>query len=294
MKVRFYGVRGSLPTPGPTTVRYGGNTPCVEVTVPESDELFIIDAGTGIRELGGRLASKRGKPINLFISHTHWDHIHGFPFFVPIYMPHHTVKVYGPTNDSLDLSLQDVLTKQMEYSVFPVRFGDLQASISYTAMKRGTTMMGGVEVTAHPLNHPVLTLGYSLAYNGCRVVYQSDHEPYYNLFSDEDPDANSFIDELNREIVEFARDADLLIADAMYTPEEYETHRGWGHSSTFHVLERAIEAGAKRLAVFHHDPIHSDDFLDRHLDVLHKEAETRNANVEIFIAAEGEEIDLGG
>ncbi len=293
MKVIFYGVRGSLPAPGPSTVRYGGNTPCIEVVIPESDQIFILDAGTGIRELGGKLASKRDKTINLFISHTHWDHIHGFPFFVPIYMPHHKINVFGPTSDSLDLSLHDVLTRQMDYSVFPVRYGELQATITYSAMKRESRMFGDVEVTARPLNHPVLTLGYSVAHNGRRVVYQSDHEPFYNLFSDAAEDANSFIDELNREIEEFSAGADILIADSMYTPEEYDTHRGWGHSSWKHVLNRALKAKVKRLAIFHHDPAHNDDFMDRLGVEIAAEVARLGNPFELLIAREGMEIDLG-
>jgi phosphoribosyl 1,2-cyclic phosphodiesterase len=292
MKVCFYGVRGSLPTPGPSTVRIGGNTPCVEVSVPDCDQVVVLDAGTGIRELGLKLAAKRDKTINLFISHTHWDHIQGFPFFVPIYMPHHTVNVFGPTSDSVDLSLHDVLTRQMDYSVFPVRYGELQATITYTAMKRESRMVGPFEVTARPLNHPVLTLGYSVRHGNHRVVYQSDHEPFYNLFADSGEEANSFIDELNSEIVEFARGADLLIADSMYTPEEYETHRGWGHSSTLHVLERAIQAGCKRVALYHHDPIHTDEFMEKVEADMRAEAARRGSNVDVFVAREGLEVDL--
>ncbi|MBL4889404.1 MAG: MBL fold metallo-hydrolase [Candidatus Lindowbacteria bacterium] len=293
MKARFYDVRGSLPTPGPNTVRYGGNTPCVEVQIPESDQIFIIDAGTGIRELGNKLASQRDTVINLLISHTHWDHIHGFPFFVPIYLPHHTINVLGPTSDSLDLSLQDVLTKQMEYTVFPVRFGDLQATISYSAMKKETLKFGDVSVTAHPLNHPVLTLGYRIEHQGKTLVYQSDHEPFYNLFSEEDESAGGFIEELNQEIVDFAKDADLLIADAMYTPKEYETHRGWGHSNTHHVLDRAIAANVKNVVLYHHDPNHTDEFMDGVLEDLKSEAEKKGAtDLGIFVAEEGKEFDL--
>lgn len=293
MKVHFYGVRGSLPTPGPSTVRYGGNTACIEVIVPESENIFIIDAGTGIRELGGKLASKRDKVINLFISHTHWDHIQGFPFFVPLYMPHHKVKVFGPTNDSLDLSLHDVLTKQMDYSVFPVRYGELQATLSYTAMKKETLMIGDVEVTARPLNHPVLTLGYSISHRGKRIVYQSDHEPFYNLFSDGAEEADSFINELNQEIVDFAAGCDLLVADAMYTADEYEKHRGWGHSSIMHVLDRAIAAKCRKLAIFHHDPLHNDAFMDKvHDDLMIEKRKRKADHLDIIIAQEGMEVNL--
>lgn len=292
MKVHFYGVRGSLPTPGKDTVRYGGNTSCVEVIIPDSDQIMIIDAGTGIHKLGNRIAPMRNKTINLFISHTHWDHIQGFPFFAPIYMPHHKINVYGPTNDHLGVSLQDILTtRQMDYAVFPVRQPELQASISFVPMKKETTMIGDIEVMAHPHNHPVLTLGYSIAHRGRRVVYQSDHEPYLNPFPDA-AETDRFAEEQNQIIVEFAAGADLLIADATYTPAEYETHRNWGHSSTLHVLERAIAAKVKRLVLFHHDPMHSDDFLDKHLAEVRAQAEARGAQFDITMAREGEEIDL--
>ncbi|HBW47386.1 TPA: MBL fold metallo-hydrolase [bacterium] len=292
MKAIFYGVRGSLPTPGKNTVKYGGNTSCIEIVIPDSDQIFIIDAGTGIRELGNKLAAKRDKTINLFISHTHWDHIHGFPFFVPIYMPHHKINVYGPAHDSLDLSLHDVLTRQMDYSVFPVRYGELQAEIQYTAMKRETKKFGDVEVTARPLNHSVLTLGYSISHKGKKVVYQSDHEPFHNLFSESIDETDSFINELNEKIVNFARGADLLIADSTYTPEEYETHRGWGHSSWMHVLDRAIAAEVKTLAIFHHDPAHNDLFMDKMSSDIKVEAEKKGVKFKIVTAMEGMELEL--
>lgn len=294
MKVVFHGVRGSLPTPGPGTVRYGGNTPCVEVVIPESDQAFVIDAGTGIRELGLKLIRQKPRAINLFISHTHWDHIQGFPFFTPIFIPSYVVNVFGPTHDQVELSLHDVLTNQMHYSVFPVRYAELQASLTFTAMGRQETkIFGDVEVTAHPLNHPVLTLGYRITHAGRTVVYQSDHEPWTNLFADDSDDmVNQTVAQYNQMIVDFARDADLLIADSMYTDKEYETHRQWGHSSVGHVLERARASNVKRLALFHHDPIHNDEIMDSIVAEAVERARGMGS-FEVFAAKEGMEVDLG-
>jgi phosphoribosyl 1,2-cyclic phosphodiesterase len=292
VKVRFYGVRGSLPTPSPETVRYGGNTSCIEIIVPESDQIFIFDAGTGIRPLGQKLARLQDKTINLFISHTHWDHIQGFPFFMPIYMPHHKVNVFGPTHDSVNLSLHDVLTRQMDYSVFPVRYGELQAKLTYNAMSREERVFGEVKVEAMPLNHPVLTLGYRLTHRGKSVVYQSDHEPFHDLFMDGSEDGGAFVERLNGGVMEFARGADILIADSMYTAEEYTTHRGWGHSSIEDVIDRAVKAEVKRLAIFHHDPSHNDDFMDRVETHAKEKVAERGSPIEILVAREGMEIEL--
>jgi phosphoribosyl 1,2-cyclic phosphodiesterase len=292
VKVRFYGVRGSLPTPSPETVRYGGNTSCIEIIVPESNEIFIFDAGTGIRPLGQKLARLQDKTINLFISHTHWDHIQGFPFFMPIYMPHHKVNVFGPTHDSVNLSLHDVLTRQMDYSVFPVRYGELQAKLTYNAMSREERVFGEVKVEAMPLNHPVLTLGYRLTHRGKSVVYQSDHEPFHDLFMDGSEDGGAFVEQLNGGVMEFARGADILIADSMYTAEEYTTHRGWGHSSIEDVIDRAVKAEVKRLAIFHHDPSHTDDFMDRIETHAREKVAERGSPIEIMVAREGMEIEL--
>lgn len=293
MKVVFHGVRGSIPTPGPNTVRYGGNTPCIEVVVPESDQIFILDSGTGIRELGMKLVRQKARAINIFVTHTHWDHIQGFPFFIPIFLPQYVVKVFGPSNDQVELSLHDVLTNQMHYSVFPVRYAELQADLSFTAMRQESKWFGDVEVVAHPLNHPVLTLGYRVNHNGKSVVYQSDHEPWVNLFSDNsDEMVNATVTEYNQMIVDFAQGADLLIADTMYTDEEYDAHRGWGHSAVGHVLERAKMAGVKRVAFFHHDPVHNDDMMDKIIAEAQARMKAEGSEIEVMAAMEGHEVEL--
>lgn len=300
MRVRFYGVRGSIPTPTPDTVRYGGNTPCVELIIPGVSDIFIIDAGTGIRELGNKLAAVKGRTINLFISHTHWDHIHGFPFFSPIFIPGYPIRVYGPNNPILDVSLEAALTtKQMEYAVFPVRDAELRAKLEFNPVQKEKWRIGEVEIESHPLSHPVIAFGYSFTHGGKRLVYQSDHEPFHYSDSQDKPISESeratveeTIATWNESIVEFSRGADLLIADSAYTPEEYEKKKGWGHSSTMHVLERAMAAGVKRLALFHHDPTHSDDMLEKMLADVKAEAARRGATCEIFLAREGEEIEL--
>lgn len=293
MKVTFWGVRGSIPTPGPRTAQYGGNTSCVEVDIG-GPEAIILDAGSGIRELGIRWAGRKALEIHNLITHTHWDHIQGFPFFVPIYMPHHKIIVYGPEMPPEEKRVQDVIRQQMDYSVFPVRFMELQAHLTFKEMKEETFRVGRAEVTTIRLNHPVVTIGYAIRLNGLRLVYQLDHEPYHNVFREPDEEIQRYVDEMNERIVEFARDADLLIADAMYSPAEYERYRGWGHSSTHHVVEQAVRANVKRVVLSHHDPVHSDDDLEKMLeDARRHAAEKGRPDLDVRMAREGETIEVG-
>lgn len=300
MKVKFWGVRGSIPTPGMGTVRYGGNTPCVEIMCP-GEHAVVIDAGTGIKNLGAQWLSKTPEEIHLFISHTHWDHIHGFPFFLPIYLPTSRIHVYGPQVQislarALPLNLKEVLTNQMDHAVFPVMFGSLQAKISFQEIGPIPFQIGGIKVSPYNLNHTVITYGYNFEWKGKRVAYQSDHEPFYDVFTHEDG-TDSIIGEMirqkNESIVEMARGVDLLIADSMYTPEEYPRYRGWGHASIEHTVQRAVAAKAKRIAFFHHDPGHDDAFMDR----MKKQgqdiaAKLGGTDLEVMVATEGSEIEL--
>lgn len=300
MKVKFWGVRGSIPTPGPRTVRYGGNTPCIEIQCPGEDAV-VIDAGTGIKHLGSAWVANLPKEIHLFMSHTHWDHIHGFPFFLPIYLPNSRIHVYGPQVQitlarALPLNLKEVLVNQMDHAVFPVMFGSLQAKISFQEIGPIPFQVGGIRVTPYNLNHTVITYGYNFEWRGKKVAYQSDHEPFYNVYTREG-DADDLITQMIRQkndsIVEMASGVDLLIADAMYTPEEYPKFRGWGHASIEHVVERAVAAKAKRVAFFHHDPGHDDDFMDK----IQKQGEAiaRNlgdANLQVIAAVEGSTLEL--
>ena len=283
MRVRFWGTRGSVPTPGPTTVRYGGNTACVEVRT-SAGTFFVMDSGTGIRELGLHLI-RLGQPVeaHLMLGHTHWDHISGFPFFTPVFVRGNQVAIYGARD--LDRSLRDVLAGQMHYTYFPVPLGDLQAEISFIELEEGSMQVQDATVRTHYLNHTAVCLGYRLEADDVSLAYITDHEPYGP------PDNGGFVHGGDRRLVEFVRGVDLLIQDAQYTPEEYRERRGWGHGSTDYVTDVAIEAGARRLALFHHEPTHADEQVDQMVAYARERAARRGcSDLEVFAAAEGAEL----
>ena len=276
MKVKFWGVRGSIPTPGPHTVRYGGNTTCMQLLDDDSDFLIdgsitIIDAGSGIRELGNEIL-KHPKPwkINILITHTHMDHINGFPFFIPAFVPGTEIDIYGPVH--YEKKLEEIFATQMDYSYFPISTAQLAAKITFHDLKETEFDLGRLHVVTHYMNHPVLTLGYRVTDGKKSFIYTGDHEPYFDFISegdsengDEDDgfgDVQAIVDQQNSRLVDFFRDTDILVADAAYSPDEYDSHRGWGHSSTDHVIDWAIESRVKKLILHHHEPTHDDDKLD--------------------------------
>jgi phosphoribosyl 1,2-cyclic phosphodiesterase len=299
--VKFWGVRGSIPCPGPTTVKYGGNTPSIEVRFPkEGNRLIIIDAGSGIRELGLNLmATQLPKgPIqaDIFLSHTHWDHIQGFPFFTPIFVPSTTLKVWGArTHDSegLDQTMGD----QMSYRYFPIRGVELAARIEYLHLQEGQVDLGdGIILHTHYLNHPVLCLGYRFEYRGKVFCTSFDTEPYRNLFCTDpnDPDydagivreAELAVREQNEAADRFISGADLVVYDAQYTQTEYEAGKiGWGHTPMEYACRAGVRNQVKSLALFHHDPLRTDQQLDE-LALKHGEPGAYGPT-EIFFAKEG-------
>lgn len=255
VRVKFWGTRGSIPTPGPSTLRYGGNTSCVEVRC--GDAILMLDCGTGAREMGLALAREspgRHLDLHLFIGHTHWDHIQGFPFFQPVYTAGNHISIYSLRGT--DKSLEKVFTGQMDSSYFPVALGDLAARLTFVELE-GPVQVGPVRVSHVYLNHPGLAIGFRIDAGSKSVVYVSDHEPYWRMNGD-----NEHNRRLDREIDEFARSADLYIREAQYTVEEYGFKRGWGHSTWPDALESAHRAGVRRLALFHHDPLRDDSALD--------------------------------
>jgi phosphoribosyl 1,2-cyclic phosphodiesterase len=298
MRVRFWGTRGSVPTPGPTTVRYGGNTACVELRT-DAGTVFIFDSGTGIRELGLDLARNDGRlAAHLMLGHTHWDHISGFPFFSPVFVPGNRLVIYGARD--LDRSLRDVLAGQMHYTYFPVPLGDLRADIDFVELEEGEIRICDAVVRTHYLNHTAVCMGYRVEADGVSVAYVTDHEPYGLLIGGagmQEPSIGrglrgGFIHGGDRRLIDFVRGVDLLIQDAQYTPQEYPQRRGWGHGSTDYVTDVAVEAGVRRVALFHHEPTHSDDDLDRMVDSARARAAEVDSQVEIFAAAEGQTIDI--
>ncbi|WP_136810507.1 MBL fold metallo-hydrolase [Desulfosediminicola flagellatus] len=307
MKVRFWGVRGSIPCPGPNTQKYGGNSACIELRVGADERLIIVDAGSGIRELGTYLLQNdlpKG-PIDtaIFLSHTHWDHIMGFPYFTPIYIPGTKLKVFGPVTFEDD-PLEDVVGGQMKYRYFPVNMGELASDIEYVRLKEnpGIDLGDGLNVVTKLLNHPITALGYRFEYKDKKVCTCYDTEPFRNLFitDPEHPDYDEAMayegeevaKEQNEVIEEFYAGADLLIHDSQYTADEYANGRvGWGHSTVEHVIESANRVGVKKLALFHHDP----DRTDAQIDEMAKEycdPGKYGGDTEVFFAKEGDIVTV--
>lgn len=296
MKIKFWGVRGSIACPGPDTAKYGGNTSCLQVI--GGSEIVVMDAGTGIRKLGEQLtALKKPVRVHLLLSHTHWDHIQGFPFFSPIYFPGNELFVYGPR--ALEKSLEEALMFQMQYSYFPVRGVELAAKVKFTELGEETFSIGDLQVQSKTMNHPIRVLAYKVSQKGRSVIYTGDNEPYYDVLADRGSGTETgihrrseFIDECNQRVVDFCKDVDLLVADSQYTDEEYTKKRGWGHSSIAQVLALAQESSVKTLALFHHEPTHDDEMLA----AIEKDAKARAKKAKrkfnVISAREGMTVDV--
>jgi CheY-like chemotaxis protein/phosphoribosyl 1,2-cyclic phosphodiesterase len=294
VKLRFWGTRGSLATPGPTSLRYGGNTSCVELRT-RAGTLIIFDCGTGARNLGLDLLQSGGEEIqgSILVGHTHWDHIQGFPFFAPIFRPSNRFTIYAPTGGEKHLS--DVLAGQMEYTYFPVSLDQLNAQIGFRNLGEDSFAIGEVSVRTQYLNHTALTLGYRLSVGGVDVVYATDHEPHSPVLWHTDPQSGerNVLHQGDRRHIEFLAGADLVIHDAQYTAEEYARDKvGWGHSPMEYVVDVAAEAGVRRLALFHHDPGRHDDELDQLVARYQRRAEQTGADLAVFGATEGREVHL--
>ena len=292
MRVRFWGTRGSIATPGPGTIRFGGNTTCVEVTT-SGGACFIFDCGTGARPLGAELMAHRPKPISatILLSHTHWDHIQGFPFFAPLFVPGNQITVCGPEGSAH--SLREVLSGQMEFTYFPVEIGQLPASITFRELEEGTHEIGGARIVAQYLHHPAMTLGYRLEADGAAVVYLCDHEPFSETLWHDQPassHAESIVHEGDRRHARFMAGASLVIHDAQYTPEEYPSKKNWGHSTYEYAVRLAAAAGVRQLALTHHDPTHDDAFVEAIEKRARGYAEHLGYAVQVCCAYEG--LDL--
>lgn len=293
MKLRFWGVRGSIPAPGPKTSYFGGNTSCLQI-ISDDEPVVILDAGTGIRLLGNHLLANcpEQKNIHLVFSHTHWDHIQGLPFFAPLYIPGYEINIYGPVH--YEKSLEEILDRQMEYTYFPVRVAELQAKITYHELKEEELYIAGYKVRSKYLNHPVLCLGYRFEKDGRSMVYCTDHEPYYNFLDDDEAEEemNQIVEEQNSKLLDFVNEANLLVVDSQYTKEEYASHKGWGHSSTTHSMELALNGKVKRFVLFHHDPDRSDDDEKKIVESLQHHIKESSSLTEVFGAKEGMIVDI--
>jgi CheY-like chemotaxis protein/phosphoribosyl 1,2-cyclic phosphodiesterase len=294
MRIRFWGTRGSIATPGPGTNYFGGNTSCVELATANGD-LLIFDCGTGAHRLAGALMAQGKTAINsnILIGHTHWDHIQGFPFFSPAFVKGNSVAIYGPEGSRG--SLHDVLAGQMEFTYFPVELSQLPAAITYHELTEGIHTIGGVRVATQFLNHPAMTLGYRIEADGVAVVYLVDHEPFSEELwraGAEPGYIESILHEGDRRHANFMADADLVIHDAQYTPEEYGPKKNWGHSTYEYVVQIATAASVRRVALTHHDPGHDDHFvadIERNARAL---ALQLGKGLDVFCAYEGCELVL--
>jgi phosphoribosyl 1,2-cyclic phosphodiesterase len=300
MKLTFWGVRGSIPTPGKHTVRYGGNTPCLELRL-DDDRLIIFDAGTGIRSFGDYLINK-GESVkaHLFISHPHWDHIQGFPFFKPAFIPGNELTIIG--TDRAEKPLNEIISEQMNRIYFPVQLHDLKAKIKFVPIREeGEMKVHDALVKMIYVNHPGFSLGYRVEYKGKSLIYISDNEPFdrasaASMSNFEPKVKEKFMSDgsgdPNQRIFDFCRGADVLIHDTTYTPEEYIDRIGWGHSDYLFSLRLAAEANVRRLYIFHHDQNHSDEKVDDILKKCKKEIRSRGYKFECEAAVENTTISI--
>lgn len=307
MKVRFWGVRGSIPVPGRTTSRYGGNTPCVEVR-PRGEPPIIIDAGTGLRRLGKALMEEafgegRGRTAVL-ISHTHWDHVQGLPFFSPLYRSGNQIDIFARKRDT---HLEAVFSQQHGAPYFPVPMSAMQANMSFHELTEGASFqLGRATVTSTRLNHPWIALAYRIEADRAAVVYCSDTAPFTDLLLGTEflvqppvldqplpPDIAAELARLRAGVVALARGADLLIYDTQFTHSEYRLLPHWGHSHPDDAIAVARDAGVKRLCLYHHAPLRSDDDNDAILARYRAVARDSGDAFEVISAYEGLELELG-
>lgn len=293
--VTFWGTRGSIPTPGAQTARYGGNTPCVAVEAGGSADrdgsLVILDAGTGIRALGRELVERQNGAVQaeILLSHAHWDHIQGLPHFKPFFAPGNAVRIWGSRQGTT--SLEAILRQQMDPAVFPVPLDALSAKLTVQQVEPGEFTVGAFLVRAFRLRHPGTTLGYRLTPSsaadakGPSMAYITDNELGSGGRYNTPPT-------WRKELVTFLAGVDLLIHDAMYTPEELAEHRGWGHSTFEEAVALAGDAGVKRLVLFHHEPEHGDEAIDALVAAARRQARVKGLPAEVVAAQEGMTLTL--
>jgi phosphoribosyl 1,2-cyclic phosphodiesterase/CheY-like chemotaxis protein len=296
--MRFWGVRGSIPTPGPETAICGGNTSCVEVRV--GDQIIILDAGSGIRRLGQSLMKEvtaTGLNVAMLITHTHWDHIQGFPFFVPAYNPKVNIRILG--YEGAVHGLRGALFEQMQTAFFPVGLDQIATHLTFEELVDMQFELGAVKVRTIFANHPGICLGYRLSTPSSDIVYMPDHETYerceverQKAERETSPDGLAYARIQDEKVVDFLRDADVVIVDSQYDESEYPSRRGWGHSCVGDTVQLALRSGAKRLFLFHHDPDHSDEKIAAMVEQAQGAVVQVGGKLIVTAAREGDEIAL--
>jgi phosphoribosyl 1,2-cyclic phosphodiesterase/CheY-like chemotaxis protein len=292
-RIKFWGVRGSIPTPGPSTVFFGGNTSCVEIR--SDGELILLDAGSGIRPAGLAIAEEfRGQPIEmtLLVTHTHWDHIQGFPFFLPAYDPKNRLRICG--YEGASDGLHSTLAGQMESPYFPIALDQMPGNIIIEELKEMHFSVGSIRAEACFVNHPGVCVGYRLSTSGGAVVYMPDNETFNRTGAPSSTGKNgTFLPcTLENHLVDFIKDAEVLIVDSQYNAAEYLTHVGWGHGCVDEVVKLAIAGNVRRLYLFHHDPAHDDRFISSMLVHARQIAAEAGSSIHIEAAREGEQVVL--
>ena len=288
MYVKFWGVRGSIPTPGPATVRYGGNTSCVEVRVGK--QIIILDGGTGLRLLGQELVAEFGRqPLDLvlLLTHTHWDHIQGLPFFSGVHEPQNRVRILG--YEGARRGLHTVLNGQMEDQFFPI---PLPLNVTVEELEKFNFTLGQVRVQAFRACHPGMCVGYRLTAFGTSIAFFPDNELYHAKSRTREPQrpkglAGKLSCKQNQKLIRFLRNVDVLVMDTQYDREEYPEHVGWGHGCLDEVVNLALAAKVKKLFLFHHDPDHDDAKISRMTAHARKLVAANNATLQVDAAREG-------
>jgi phosphoribosyl 1,2-cyclic phosphodiesterase/ActR/RegA family two-component response regulator len=296
--IRFWGVRGSIPTPGADTAPFGGNTSCVEIRA--GNTLLILDAGSGIRRLGQAIMKEfREMPVNItmLVTHTHWDHIQGFPFFVPAYNPRVNIRILG--YEGAVHGLRGALFEQMQSAFFPIGLNQMASRVTFEELEEMEFDLGGIKVRSMFANHPGICLGYRLSTAAGDVVYLPDHEAYerneierQRATGETSPTGLEHARIQDEQVIAFLRDADVVIADSQYDIAEYETRRGWGHTCSEDTVDLAMRANVKQLFLFHHDPDHDDGKIDEMVAQGEAKVREKGASLEVAAAREGAEFVL--